>query len=1449
MVAKGDYMTPREISVHQYNEGTRVGDATTNAMLLVQEFLTDFGFKSEVFAASVDPDLSSRIRHLSELRPGSDDLLLIHHGWFHTLYDQLAALRCRKALVYHSITPPKLLRNDQLAVRYSLEAFHQITKFRDCIESSIAMSSYSARQLRQRGYENVTVIPFLKDFPGVRYAPHRKAPYYDRSGVFRVLFVGRISPHKCQHQLVEFVNEVRSIHNAPVELVLVGHSEHGREYKAQIDRYIRDHELADCVVMTDSISDDELMGHYRAANAYVSLSEHEGFGVPLIEAMALDLPVIAYAAGGIPDAMGDAGILIRDKAPSTVLGHLRRLHEDRSFRSDLIRKQRQRVRWYGREHIESELQRWLEGIGAFDEPPKFGRASRWRSKATTDRPEAGDGQGSFETPPIHTSEPSGKIHYVLEGPFETSYSLAYNNRQIALSLDQRRDRVAYLEPAEGVEHWSVDIEAANRLPEVFKDLVRPPPVTGERIVTIRHMYPHRPNGMLGDLRLYHFPWEESAIPPSLAGLMNLHLDGVLVASQFVKRVLRNSGVRLPIAVIGHGIDALPAERVTDRRSGRGPVTASTPFTFLHISSGLPRKGIEELITAYCLAFSSSDPVLLVIKTFDNEQNVVGSWVERIAGGGSAPAIQVIAEELDQWQMELIYDTADAMVLPTRGEAFNFPAAEAMARGIPVIVTGFGGHLEFCDADNAALVDYKFELSTSHLEVANSLWVRASVPHLIEAMKAVHQDGRAPDTATALRARRGQSVALQLRWPDVAERIDNFVAYLDERSVMTRKIRLAWVSTYNVVCGLATHSEQLLEFFDRDIFEITIIGNNQQPTRPDPPNMVRLWSNHNGTLDDVRNYILQNNFDAAFFNFHFALMDLNSLANTLSSLHAAGIDTYLTLHKTIDEPRDGSFVSLREIADALGASTRLIVHALSDIERLKTFELTDNVVLLPPGVADGPSLHVGTARSLLGIQSFNPIIGTFGFVTPLKGLRELIHGFALTLRRYPRALLLMLNAEFPVAESREEHEHCLTLIRELGIEDSVHFINDFLDLNEMQFLLSACDAIIFAYQHSNESASGAIRVGLAAGRPVGTTPLPIFAELSELVYQFSGFGAADIADGIKAMLDQQCPKEEMARKQRAWVQDNSWAQQAARIGNMMRGCFEERHGVELRPPRAPAAGLANGECVRRAPPEAGSSLRDMIEAEIMALSKRDFIGLAFRRTLGRDPTSDEVRDCENINADAATAAGRWRIIKEISKLADRPDNPGTFRSEVSDVGWLLHLDNQAFIEAAYRALLRREADTAGKERYLTALENRELSKRQVIDALLASQEFRQLDRPLPEISKPADTPGNLGNFRSEVYDATALLDLDNRAFIDGAYRALLLREADAVGKERYLTALENGELSKRQIIDALLASQEFRQLGRPLRVLHGDGPPAPAASRDITTSIPAAAGDRRDELQS
>src|SRR5262249_36846828 len=153
--------------------------------------------------------------------------------------------------------------------------------------------------------------------------------------------------------------------------------------------------IADQVVMTGSVSDEELLGHYRAANAFVSLSEHEGFGMPLIEAMSLDLPVIAYDAGAIRDTMGDGGMLIPDKRPATILAQLQRLKRDGPWRRELIRRQRTHVLRYGRTRLEADLRTWLRNMGALSDADLAALPSR--SDAADD---PGEGQ------------PSGRVHYV-----------------------------------------------------------------------------------------------------------------------------------------------------------------------------------------------------------------------------------------------------------------------------------------------------------------------------------------------------------------------------------------------------------------------------------------------------------------------------------------------------------------------------------------------------------------------------------------------------------------------------------------------------------------------------------------------------------------------------------------------------------------------------------------------------------------------------------------------------------------------------------------------------------------------------------------------------------------------------------------------------------------------------------------------------------------------------
>jgi glycosyltransferase involved in cell wall biosynthesis len=1120
-------------------------------MFFVQSMLRNFGFESDIFVEHLDPAFSGCIRPLEDLQIEQQDLLLIHHSMGHDAFSRLADLRCRKVLVYHNITPPQFFAEDDPFHSYAIKGYAQLSLFRDIVESAITISPFNASQLSRRGFNKLAVIPMLKDFAAIRDAPHAKAPYYDEEAAFRLLFVGRIVPHKCQHELINFVDQVRSLGRVPLELVLVGYFDAKDRYKLRLDEQIRRSGLGRLVNIVGRTTDEELFGWYRAVSAYVSLSEHEGFGVPLIEAMAFDLPVVAYASSAVPDTIGDAGITLSDKDQDSILEPLLRLHEDRRFRSEIIRSQRRRLLRFSRRRIENEFREWLVRAGALeDNADAPGYASQFDEEARS----------------------SAGIHYVVEGPFETSYSLAVVNRNLALALNKIEARASYIEPADGTEAYAVDAIAAAKLSGEIRELVGPAPIAADRIVTIRNTYPPRPNGMLGDVRLLHLAWEESAIPHDLADLINLHLDGVLTPSEYSKRVIRDSGVRVPITVIGHGIDhsgLLP--RVIGDRAKRGPVTHSLPFTFLHISSGLARKGIEELITAYCLAFSSADPVLLLIKTFDNPDNTVDFWVDRLTGASKySPAIQVISEELGQREMDFLYHVSDALVFPTRGEGFNLPAAEGMARGLPVIVARHSGHLDFCNDENSWLLDCTYEFSTSHLKIVNSFWARPSLDQLVAAMKAVYRAGRPPDGATACGTARGQRDALRLRWRDVAARVDEFVDYLDNRSVMRRKLRLAWISTYNARCGIASYSEHLLEFFDNDAFEITILADDQEAIRPDPDNMLRLWSKSDGSLTRVRNHLVRNGFDAAFFQHNFRFFDFDDFADTLVVLADVGIATFVTCHRT------KGLVANRRMTEALQSCTRVFVQSLEDVNRLRECGVSTNLALLPHGVIDRPAPKADAVRALLGLSGFGPAIGTFGFLLPGKGLPELIHAFALILRAHPSAYLLMLNADYPTPESEEERDRCLALLRLLELKDRVRLIGDFLDIEETLFLLSACDVIVFPYQRSEESASGAVRLGLAAGRPVLTTSLPVFADLSEIVHQLPGTDALGIAEGILSILGDDDRRSEILRRQRGWVRANSWATQAARLSNIILGCFEEAHGVELRVPTAlaPAPGRAS-----------------------------------------------------------------------------------------------------------------------------------------------------------------------------------------------------------------------------------------------------------------------------------
>ena len=359
-------MIPRKISIHQIGLGSADWDGAADTMLLVRQMLGELGFNSEIFVDGGGGAGASPVRHVSELRLRAHDLLLIHHGGFQDRLDWLAGLRCRKALIYHGMTPPRYFAHDTRDYRLSVRAHAQLATLRGVVEAGIALSSPSARGLRQRGFADVTVIPFFKDSTNLRFTEYFNPVDPERFPGFRIVNIGKIVDDNHQRDLLRFLDRVRSIDGLALELILIGQGASDPRYRAALDEDIRGSGLADRVVVVEGVSQNAVAGYCRTANAYLSLSERDAALGPIFAAMALDLPVVAYAAPGVPDPLGDAAMVIRSRDPATIRDTLGVLLRDRPRRRALIRGAREHSGAERTDRVLRDFRQWLIARGAYE---------------------------------------------------------------------------------------------------------------------------------------------------------------------------------------------------------------------------------------------------------------------------------------------------------------------------------------------------------------------------------------------------------------------------------------------------------------------------------------------------------------------------------------------------------------------------------------------------------------------------------------------------------------------------------------------------------------------------------------------------------------------------------------------------------------------------------------------------------------------------------------------------------------------------------------------------------------------------------------------------------------------------------------------------------------------------------------------------------------------------
>lgn len=330
-------------AIHQFVATFEQGAIGSYALELQKAFCEQ-GYESEIFAefcrAPYDEIGHIHTDYGSKVLARQSDLLIYHMAIGSNVADWLMDQNQRLVVLHHNITPVEYYQPWNPGVTYGMAwGRDQLRRLAKHAVLGIGVSEYNRRELEDLHYAKTAEVPIVVDIESLRRSLDQSALDLLKAGRTEGsadwLFVGWIAPHKCQHDIINAFALYRAVYDPHARLHLVGRV--GEEsYAAAVERLIAELNLQDAVQLHGRVSDGELGAHYANADVLVSMSEHEGVGIPLVEAMYNSVPVVAFAAAAVPETVGRGGILLPRKSPALVAAAANRVVMDATLRKAMV---------------------------------------------------------------------------------------------------------------------------------------------------------------------------------------------------------------------------------------------------------------------------------------------------------------------------------------------------------------------------------------------------------------------------------------------------------------------------------------------------------------------------------------------------------------------------------------------------------------------------------------------------------------------------------------------------------------------------------------------------------------------------------------------------------------------------------------------------------------------------------------------------------------------------------------------------------------------------------------------------------------------------------------------------------------------------------------------------------------------------------------------------------
>jgi L-malate glycosyltransferase len=354
--------------INQWVPAAHRGDAIGDSARRVRDMLRVAGHDSELYALTIDEDLRDDVRPFSDAGARRGHITIFHFALPSPMTEAFASLTGIRVLQYHNITPARFFGPyDARMFRLAALGRQELRSLADRVDLALGDSEFNRQELEELGFPRTGVMPIAVDMERLTAAPRRPAleKILGGDGFINFLFVGRIVPNKRIEDHIRLAEMYKRYIDSYYRFIFVGRYDGLPRYYSMIRALIVQYRmLPERFIFTGAVPDDDLAAYYRWADAYISLSEHEGFCVPLVEAMATDVPVLAYAAGAVPETLGGAGIVFSPKDFEFAAEMLGTLVYDRPVRDRIISGQRRRVRDFAPDRIEQRLKAVLATLGA-----------------------------------------------------------------------------------------------------------------------------------------------------------------------------------------------------------------------------------------------------------------------------------------------------------------------------------------------------------------------------------------------------------------------------------------------------------------------------------------------------------------------------------------------------------------------------------------------------------------------------------------------------------------------------------------------------------------------------------------------------------------------------------------------------------------------------------------------------------------------------------------------------------------------------------------------------------------------------------------------------------------------------------------------------------------------------------------------------------------------------